>query len=533
MRAIAAATAFVALSACSSYQAVKLDRAGTIGPKEKGGVPVVLPKPEFVVKKVEGSDPDQYQVSIRYVPDPDQRYAVRLASTPLAQIDLSMALNESGSLTSTSAEVKDQVAPTALALFKVAASSAALFGTGGLLALDNPQSISDCFKPAKGPATAWRATCVFKFVSGGDCARIDQRGVRVGDALSARLAPYVDEKHLDKGAPMASLFARDAKEAACFAQASAAMAAVTGKKPDELAAGFEDAFNSANSDGKTQADVTKAIVDRVKAAIGSGDSAALKRIYYVADAAGVSAVADPAALARFRSLLGNETATAADAAKLQTVMNGQGLAAGTPNVGSLNIVEQIGLVVAERKAFDAVATLSLAAWKSRYMTNLQKELADHQHDALAKAPGVDPEDDAAVITTRRTMATLAGVRPEYERLREFNRLLNRVPGSASGQRLSPAIEYQEVSKEAAALELAMNTAIAATLTGDAKAKPPAPLPLRTPWVSADCIAASAKEQWRYTTGADTPEFVVVLRRDDGVNLEPSAREKPLCGTQPE
>src|SRR5438309_5436653 len=142
---------------CSSFQTVKLDSEGRVPPK--GGIPMILPKPEFLVNKVEGTD-DQYQVAVTYVQDPSQRYAVRLGSTPLAQIDLSLALNENGSLSSTSGVVKDQIAPTALALFKVASSAAAAFGTGGLMALDPPTKPEECLGILDKPASAWRTKCL-------------------------------------------------------------------------------------------------------------------------------------------------------------------------------------------------------------------------------------------------------------------------------------------------------------------------------------------------------------------------------------
>lgn len=129
------------------------------------------------------------------------------------------------------------------------------------------------------------------------------------------------------------------------------------------------------------------------------------------------------------------------------------------------------------------------------------------------------------------MATLAGASSEYIRLKGLQALLDKMPAASTGERISPAAEYDQISKEAAALDTLVNTAIATTMAGDTKAKGPPVLPLRTPWVSMSCITASKgkDERWRYTIGADSPEFVVVLRRADGTTLEPIAEEVATCG----
>jgi len=200
--------AAVLLTGCSSYQVVKLNTDGSIPKDAAGGVPVTLGRPQFVVKKIEGSDPEQYQVSVTYVPDPDQRYAVRIEATPLANAELSLAFGDAGGLSSSSATVKDQVVPTTLALFKVAASAAVAFGTGGFLSKTQPSKIDDCLDVMKAPSQGARAQCVLLLLA----ADATSHCPSVADAADGpidRLDPFIDADRKDKGEPYKTLFARN------------------------------------------------------------------------------------------------------------------------------------------------------------------------------------------------------------------------------------------------------------------------------------------------------------------------------------
>lgn len=532
MRRLLVCALIIALSGCSSFKTVKLDSAGSI--QAKDGVPMMLPKPEFAVKKVDGSD-DQYQVSVGYVPDPKQRYAVRLSSTPLAQIDLSLALSETGSLTSTSGEVKDQIAPTALALFKVAASAATMIGTGGAFSLQESTALDECFVPLDLPSVAYRSQCAIKFQgsqSGSKCKT-------VGPDIRSRLQFYIGDKNSDKDGAAASLFARNDAEGACFAEVSTEIGKllkITTIDPATFSTDFDTRFDIHNAAGGTDpvtdAPAKAAISKAIKDAMASGDGAMLKRIYFSADEADMDG-----RFKRFRKLVddGGTSVRASDGNRTAAALADLQLQPGVPAVDGYNRVAMIGAMLDVQKAFDAVAQQTPANWKARYTTALQKTLPGLEKARVSATLASDAPAIAtaskAIADTKTDIATLAGVSVEYVRLKGLQALLDKMPADSTGERISPAAEYGQISKEVAALDTLVNTAIATTMAGDTKAKAPPVLPLRTPWVSMSCITASKgkEERWRYTIGADSPEFVVVLRRADGTTLEPVAEEVATCG----
>ena len=546
MRRLIVCAMAVGLCGCSSFKAVKLDGVGTIGAKD--GVPMMLPKPEFVVKKVDGTD-SQYQVAVGYVPDPRQRYAVRLSSTPLAQIDFSLVLSETGSLTSTSGEVKDQIAPTALALFKVAASAATTVATGGMFSKHTPVTMQECFVPSDLPSIAYRTQCAIT-VAG---LKTGSKCKVAGPAIVARLQPYVGEKNGDKDGAASSLFARDTDEGDCFKQVSDDISQLLELSPevpgthapydpDVLAAAFAEAFKASNSvplpQGAPPATVdtaADAITNAVSDAIKSGNVATIKRLFYSADD-----VRAPEGLERFKKLLGDgaDSVKLTDADRLKNVLKDQALDPVEADLAGLNKVAAIAGVKSVKDAVDAVAKLTPVTWKSRYLTALQKSVPELEKEVvsakLQRNSATEATARKALADVRADMADLAGVSREYARLQQFSIILDRMPSTPVGEKISPAAEYDQIGKEAASLETSINTAIATAMAGDAKPKPAAPLPLRTPWVSMSCVTNSKgksekDERWRYLIGYDSPDFVVVLRRADGTTLEPIAEEVSKCG----
>lgn len=527
--------AFMLVCGCSSFQAVKLDSSGRIPKGVKAGNITTLPRPEFVVKKVEGSDPEQYQVGVTYVPDITERYAIRMASSPFASIDLNLVYGDNGALSSTSATVKDQAAPTLLGLFKVASSAAVAFGTGGAFSLKTPTAYDDCFELSDKSITARRARCAIALNAGtAECSP-------VASELDRRLGYYVKPDGTDKAPGILSLLARDDKEKRCLAKVRDALhthlTTSATASPDKFYTMVETAFDADNdippADGvppKTGDLVRDAILDAVKKNIMAGNAEGMKRLAYVADAA-----VDERGLARFGKLLGGTVnPKIEDAARLKRVLRADAIKifpddTDAADHAGLNRIRTIGDIDAGKKAIEAALALDPQTWRSRYVASLQMDVIQREVELLAAAPATNVQSHPDILALREKIASLAGVRSEYDRAQSFRRLLDRMPPPSTGERLSPAIEYEEYRKQVAALDLRVNEAIATALTASTKADKPAPLPPQAPWVGEQCIKDSKSEKWRHTEGIDAPRFVVVLRRADGTALTPRDNGSGICG----
>lgn len=525
MSRIMAAVFAVVAGGCSSYHAVKLDSSGRIPAGVKAGSIVTLPRPEFVVKKVEGSDPEQYQVGYTYVPDMDERYAVRMSSSPFASIDLTLAYGENGTLSSTSVSVKDEAAPALLGVFKVAASVVGASGPGGLFSVSAQDQMGACFAARTKPATAARTACAINVESASaECGS-------VAAELRRRLKPQINSRdETDKGRGIAALFARGPAEESCLTSVKTKVEALLQDtyNGDALYGKVEEAFDKDTTGIPTLPDVRTAILGKIKSAIAKGDVSALKRIAYVAD----SAASDPYS-PRFGELLGVAGSTSSDAVRLVRVLRADNVKL-FPDSGAagdhkgLNDVQTIGDIAAVVRGIDDAIALTPQAWRARYIASLQLDLAQKEKELLSADAATNVAIHTETAAIREQIASLAGVRSEYDRALAFRKLIDRVPPSASGQRLSPASEYEELRKQLANLNQAVNTAIAAALSTDPKSAKPDTLPPRTPWVSAHCVKKSKDEKWRYVEGADAPRFVVVLRRLDGTPLSPRSKGGETC-----
>lgn len=522
MRYITLALVVGVLSGCSGYSGVKLGPDATIPPAANGGVPITLSRPEFVVKKIEGSDPEQYQISVSYVPDPDQRYAIRLSPALLSSIDLSLAFNETGGLTTSTATIKDQIAPATLALFKVAASAAMAAGTGIPVAFSVKQetTLPGCLKPSNAAGVGARTVCALRVLKA-QFPQVCPPQSEAPEGLIGRLSEHVGADEKDKGDPLKTLFAKDETERACLDKLVEQLTTTVTNDPslqiEKLQENFKTHLGTQASTGTPPMTplVRNALSETLVKAIGSGDVATLKRYYYVAADPGPSAE-------RFAKLLGSGTAPAPDdPARLVAALTATKLKADPMDQAGLDRVQR---TAEARKIIagtnDALA-LSPAAWRGRYIAAIQKQIERAERAALITDPSANVRLSPPVLALRRQLAALAGARGEFDRLIQYEVLLDRMPGQlSSGQRLSPAVEYESLRAQAAALDQQIAAAIAAKLTSETKPKKTETLPPRTPWVAARCIDASKSEAWRYRLGEDAPEFVVVLRRTDGTPLEP-------------
>jgi hypothetical protein len=109
------------LTSChSAYEGKKLNEEGELDGAE--GIPYVLRRPEYKLVRDTTSKPPRYKVEVGYVPDPKQRYTLRLSPAITAAVTFDMALGADGQLTSASNELTDQIVPTTKAVLSFAAT---------------------------------------------------------------------------------------------------------------------------------------------------------------------------------------------------------------------------------------------------------------------------------------------------------------------------------------------------------------------------------------------------------------------------
>ena len=537
------------LGACtSSYQTVRLDSSGEYPEAKRGqavGVPFTLTKPEFTIKKIEGSDPERFQVTVNYVPDPTQRYALRLDPTWLSKIDFNMALGPSGGLTSTSADVKDQIIPFTASVVNLAASLAKL-GTAlsvestdmaGCLAIKGPGALAIC-------TVQQTPTCspdARKEIVG----RID-RAVRI-------------EKE-DKGGSLDTLFARTDDEEACFTSAAKLLGDQVEARALGVATAFDKEARKAGIPEPTPDNVSQPLVQLglrsstlLAEAATKRDVTAVRKLVYATQLA-----AEKGESQYLKNLLKLDTQpTAANAAILYTALKAikpaekkkpegdavKKAAESQPaEEGEAKRVIAADLMVEAatgdrvQKAFAGIATMSAGQWRARYIPVLQRELADAERSALrasSAARAAEARRDAGAA--RKKLAELVNMAPDLARLERIESILDAVPRFDARDRHSRIAEYQGYARQAAEIRTEMATRLAAAVATEKAPKKEAVLPIALPWVSRKCIDQSKQQDgWIYTAGAEAADYVIVIRSGNkDIDPPPAPKAGDLDAAMPE
>lgn len=95
-------------------------------PDARVGLPYNLRQPKFVVREIKPTpenDHASFQVDVELVPDPGERYAVRLSPACMTETDFTLDLGDQGTLTSINAQTREQLTPTIKALGKFVAAA--------------------------------------------------------------------------------------------------------------------------------------------------------------------------------------------------------------------------------------------------------------------------------------------------------------------------------------------------------------------------------------------------------------------------
>lgn len=507
------------VAGCTSYQVTRAPAPGTPFDK-RDGVVFVLSRPEFSLKKVDGSDPAKYQPVVTYVPDPDQRYLVRMKTSPLADPTFDLAFNDQGGLSSSTADSQQQVGPviTAVAGFttKVMAGSAMLAAMG--LKADGKLSIVDCLVVKGDGAEASCALAREAHIPGDPTTdALPCPPVATPFGVHERLKMfYRDDK--DTADPLGSLVAFDAKEEACLTGAGQALSSAKDSLVQAELTAMNDKFTQTTAGAKA--------LELADAAVKAGDIKAARKLVFAVelfaptpDPTGGAPPPDPQPLT---DLLGAPP-TAGDATAIATALKAAAL---TPD--SIAPVETIARAQRVAKALSDAAILDPGAWRSRTVANLQAKLLLEERAVLKQTPAADAENDPKVLPYRQRLAAAVNMAPEFERLVALRRAIAAVPGFDATTRQSQMAEYAAYEKEATAIQTELDSRLQAAQAKAAAVKAADNLPVTSPWVSLACVKTSAKKSWLYTYGADAPAFVVVLRRADGSSIDPPAAAVRGC-----
>jgi hypothetical protein len=515
------------LGACtSSYQTIRLDRSGDFPEAKRGqavGVPFTLTKPEFTIKKIEGSDPERFQITVNYVPDPSQRYALRLDPTWLSKIDFNIALGPSGGLASTSADVKDQIIPFTASAIKLAASVAQAAAALSVTATDIPGCLA-----SKGPGAL--AKCAIQNTAASECPS------DAGQEIVRRVDRALIGAKEDKGAALDTLFARSDDEEQCFRNAAKLLGEAVGAKASAVASTFKEEAVKAGIPAPTPDNLKDPLVllgfraaTLLTEAGNNRDVNQVRKLAYATQLA-----AKESKPQYLQKLLKLESPPAVEFARLLQ----QALVAPEPaeneKAGRIPAAENM-LEAANgdrvQKAFAGIENMTAGQWRARYIPVLQQELADAERSAIKTSSPADSLKFRRIAADRRKkLAELVNMAPDLARLERLEAILDAVPAFDARQRHSRIAEYQGYAKQAAEIRTELATRLAAAVATEKAPKKEAVLPISLPWVSRACITQSTAPGWIYTGGAEAAEYVIVLRSDSG-DIVPPPVPKPVDPTE--
>jgi hypothetical protein len=510
------------LSACSTYDGTKLDPSGKIDEGQVVGIPYMLTRPEFVVKP-DPAGGDKFAVSVSPVPDPEQRYTLRMSPAMFADIDFTMNLNDSGGVSLVDGKSTDKVGPTVKAFVDLALAGATL-AARKQAAGNNPKALAALAKEeeereaarkridscATEETPARHAKCVVKKIGPDEC------GQGMTDALAGRIdRTYIDPTitKKDKKDFFSSFFYTTDPEQSCLAKVSA--------KWSKDVTLFLKKWVDAAQELKPTSAAEERFHARIRGILEQVDNRGARRLARAVEVASKSTLADAVRYRRLRRELELDASVAIDPTHFdckakcwsqQLVAVGLIQRAGGSNPPAIATAAAAAVV---SKGFEAIAGAKPDTWRARRLAEFdgeigaltlkvqQYEAAGNQQDAaIARATLAEQE---------RKRAALLLLSNEYRQLARLEQRLKRPPPRSLAGRQSAMDEYKKERAEADALEQLISKSAEAMITaGKSKdaAPPPAPAAERTYPI---CIAVSKAPGWHEADGAGAPEFVVVLR----------------------
>lgn len=506
-RCLSCAGALLLLAGCTSYEVTRENA------RANDGVAFVLSRPEFSLKKVEGSDPAKYQPQVTYVPDPKQRYRVRMKTSPFADPTFDLGFNDQNGLSSSTADSQQQLAPTITSIAGLVTKTMAANSVLAALSPTAPAggvSYGACLG-VKGEGRS--AACALTAAANEKADPNDKTGRC--PAVGADFGPiqrlgmfYKDDD--DSGDPLATLVSLTPSEDDCFKAA--------GNGLDASAKALAQALSEKLDTGWPVGEAAAAARAKVKAALADGDVTTGRRLVFALALAVEDGDTGPAS-----KLLGKDI-TVAEAAAVLAALRAVEI---DPEKGPASIQSVAhGLKVA--KALKDAGGLAPGAWRSRAIVNLQSKILYEERDVLRTNREADAER-GRVEAYRRQLAALVNMAPEFDRMLGLQKAARNPPSFKADTRQSQMTEYAAYLKVAADIQAELDKRLQAAQAKGPGAKAVDDLPVSSPWASGACVdEISKKKTWLYTYGVDAPKFVVVLRRADRTAIDPPNLKTGSC-----
>ena len=458
-------------TSCSTYSGQKL---GTTPPPENKpivaeGVPYNLVRPEYTLSRTPpaaGSQDPTYALTVAYVPDPSQRYSLKIDPGVLKAPDFTMKFGSGGVLSGTTATVTEQVTPFITAIGSFAASVIAAGTTFGVF---DKISFREEF------TTLLENKCP-------DASDVIRFGMKPNATVSQELAQRVKD-FKDDDAFLAQFHYLTGKERECL---STLLANLKKNNEDKAKKALKDLADMKAAFLKAFPDET-AFVDRVALAVKTDDRDELDALAKEVEATATNGQLSDKGKGQRKLLVLAELARQATAdTQLQT-------------------------------ALQAFVDTDAATWRARHVLFLERQIEQIGLLVLQQSlNSTDAEKPLARLRSERalTMDTVE-LQKRADALATFIQAIK--DKSVEGGTAPATAEYAVARAELDAVNAAID-ARRARILADAAPPPPAPVtafagvPVKR--VMKEDIEASQKPGWFNGSGQMAPKFVLVLSEEE-------------------
>jgi len=498
------------LAGCTTvYEGSRMSPEGVLENEAKAGIPFTLPKPEFKVERDGADTPQRYKVAVTYVPDPTQRYTLRLSPALLANVEFGLDLGEQGEVSKVSGKTTEQVTPAIKSLFSFVGGVLGAATSVAALSPDTAKT-SKAFSLSADPMKQGIGACLTKgtLAEEAQCViEISQCPQSAKNKLTGRIGDYIavaeNGKKKDKGDLLGSLHYLNADEKACLGAADTELQINYPIFAQDLQKALNNKFP--NLPNAPSPPLTAALVAALQKAANPVDVERARRLL-----AGLAVAAETSKFALLERELGAKGITA-NPAELETLKAGLsylGIIAGGKPAAPF---EQLAQTKKLQTGLAHIVALDTSAWRARHLVYLGEELDKLLLLELSGQASAQQKNE--VEDLRMQAAVTAGKASAFVRLTRLENELNAIPPARASNRISRYDDYAKARQEAERLRTEIAQASEALIaSGKPKAAPPGALPSSVAVVNQDCLDSSAKNGWIYGEGATAPEFVIVLRR---------------------
>lgn len=480
--------AFVVLATgCSTYSGQKLglkpekDANGAVVMKEviPEGIPYNMVRPEYALTRAApaaGATKPTYSLTVSYVPDPSQRYSLKIKPSTFTNPDFVMKFGGGGTLQSTAATFTEQVTPTITAVGSFAANLVGVLATGLLDKASVRDQIKVVLQPPAPPPPQPPppGTCV----GPSNVPRIpSESGRTIASEIIARMNEFKDD------ATFAAQFhyVTD-QEKRCLAEV---LTLLTTKAESTAATAIKD-WETARTAHLTALPNDGPFVDRITAAVKTEDTKELDAI-----------------AAEIRKKLVGLTLP-----EPENTRNAL-LAKARPAATAFSTTEA-------RKQLDAIVNADAPTWRARHLLYLEREIGRIGLLRIQRAPlGGDPAVDAHLEMLRLSRAVILEAKDLHRRAIVLSAFIDAIRDKAVEGGTAPATaEFATARAELDAVLVQIETRRSRVIADAAPPTPPVVVPLQdqpVKRVTAEDVKKSKEAGWASGAGVNASEYVLVLK----------------------